>query len=126
MQALKDSRGSGAIVDMLDRLDLSRFEATYVSLATLLKRLRPAAQKIMFNTPPRQTTVPGDPTYSGGSTGTSSSLESKPETYAQNIAMKFIEATCLTIRKWLDRIEWVAPAAKLCLSPQYVNKFVLF
>jgi hypothetical protein len=121
MQVIKESRGSNAIQKMLRDRDISDFNSTYVSLATLLKRLQPEAQKITFSTPPGQTTMPQNSNLSGGSTATSSSVESKPETYTQNVAMKFIEATCLTIDKWLEGMEWIKPAANVYLSPQYIN-----
>ena len=81
---------------MLRSLDLADFNSTHVSLATLLERLRPAAaRQVAFATPPRQTTVPGDPNYSGGSTdstSTNSSSESKAEPYAQNVAKPLSES----------------------------------
>jgi hypothetical protein len=121
MQVIKESRGSNAIQKMLRDRDISDFNSTYVSLATLLKRLQPEAQKTTFSTPPGQTTMPQNSNLSGGSTATSSSVESKPETYTQNVAMKFIEATCLTIDKWLEGMEWIKSAANVYLSPQYIN-----
>lgn len=121
MQIVKESIGTEAIAEMIESRGLLRFESAYVSLATLLKRLRPVAPRIAFNTPPRQTTVPQNPNYSGGSTGTSSSIESKPETYAQDVARDFVKATCLTIGKWLHGIDWINPAAKAYLLPQYVH-----
>jgi hypothetical protein len=120
MHIFKDSGDGSAIIQMLDRLDLLRFEATYLSLASLLKRLRPVKPRILFNTPPGQTTVPGDPNYSGGSIATSSSLESKPEAYAQNVANDFLKATRSSIVKWLGGMEWANPEAKVYLFPQYV------
>lgn len=118
MHVVTESRGNNAIIEMLRNRGLPDFTSTYVALATLLKRLRQVARIQPFNTPPRQTTVPQDPNYSGGSTGTSSSVESKPETYAQNVATRFIEATCFTVGKWLEGIEWINPAAKAYLSSQ--------
>jgi hypothetical protein len=117
MQVVTESRGNNAIVEMLTPLNLLRFETTYISLATLLKRLRPAARTLAFNTPPGQTTVPQNPNYSGGSTGTNSSVESKPETYAQDVARDFLKATCITISKWLEGIQWINPVARAYLSP---------
>jgi hypothetical protein len=93
MAVVKNSRGSNAITQMLRKLDLVDFNPTYLSLASLFKRLRPAKQKLMFDTPPGQTTVPGDPNFSGGSAATNSSIESKPEVYAQNVANDFLKAT---------------------------------
>jgi hypothetical protein len=121
MQIIKESRGSNAIGKMLRGRDLADFKSAYVSLATLLKRLRPIGQNLPFNTPPGQTTVPQNPDFSGGSTGTNSSVESKPEIYAQNVALKFLEATCSTIDRWLEGIEWINPATKAYLLPQYVH-----
>jgi hypothetical protein len=121
MAVVKDSRNSTAMIDMLDRLNLVRFEAMYSSLETLFKQLRPAKQP-MFSTPPQQTTVPVNPNFSGGS---SSSTESKAELYAQNVISRFIDATCASIKKWLVEIEWANPEAKLYLSSQYVYKFII-
>jgi hypothetical protein len=118
MRVVTESRGNNAIVQLLNRLDLIRFESMYVTLATLLKRLRPVTRIQPSNTPPGQNTVPYNPNYSGGSTGTSSSVESKPVTYAQDVARDFLKATCLTIGEWLEGIEWINPAAKAYLSRQ--------
>jgi hypothetical protein len=98
MRVLKDSRINNAIVKMLRSLDLAD------SLATLLKRLRPLARPA-FATPPRQTTVPADPNYFGssiGSTSTSASSESKAEPYAQNVALRFLDATYITVIDWME------------------------
>jgi hypothetical protein len=124
MRVVKDSKGSKAITQMLDRLNLFRFEATYSSLASLLKRLRPAKPKT-FNTPPGQTTVPEDPNYSGGSIATNSSLESKPETYAQNVANDFLKATRHSIETWVEGITWTNPEAEVYLFPQYVIYYIV-
>jgi hypothetical protein len=125
---VKDSKDGNAITSMLDRLDLGRFDTMYLSLETLFKRLRPAKQKPMFSTPPQQTTVPANPIYSGGSMNsadTSSSTESKPELYAQDVAKDFVKATYVSIRRWLVGMEWANPEARLYLSSQYVYKFII-
>jgi hypothetical protein len=122
MQVLKEeSNVNTALGTMLESRNLLRFESMYTSLATLLTRLRPANQQIAFHTPPRQTTVPGDPNYSGGSTETSSSLESKAEPYAQNVALRFMEATYFTVSDWIERVRWANPASKVSLSTQYIH-----
>ena len=128
MAVVKNSKDGNAITEMLDRLDLGRFDTMYLSLESLLTRLRPAKQNPMFNTPPQQTTVPVNPIYSGGSADsadTSSSTESKPELYAQDVAKDFLKATYVTIRKWLVGMEWANPEARLYLSSQYVYKFII-
>ena len=123
MEVLKNCQGNREIFKMLRNLNLVEFNSPYVSLATLLSRLRASTHtQIAFATPPRQTTIPQDPNRSGGSTSTSSSTESKPEPYAQNVATKFLEATCTTVADWMEEIEWVNPKAKLYLSPQYVTR----
>ena len=105
---------------MLRRLDLGDFKSTYLSLVTLLSRLRQSSHtQIAFATPPGQTTVPQDPTRSGGSTSSSSSTESKPEPYAQNVATDFLKDTYATVVEWMGGIEWINPDAKVQLSPQY-------
>jgi hypothetical protein len=43
--------------------------------------------------------------FSGGSTATSSSVESKPETYAQDVARDLLKATYITIGTWLEGME---------------------
>lgn len=128
MRVLRDSDSNAAIVKMLSRLDLQGFQSTYISLATLLKRLRPVARQVAFATPPKQTTVPGDPNYSGGSTGstsTNSSSESKAEPYVQNVALRFLEATHITVIDWMEGIKWVNPLAKVSLSSQYIHLCVV-
>ena len=91
MNVLKDPESHPAIVKMLRMLDLGEFNSTYRSLASLLARLRRSSQtQITFATSPGQTTMPEDPNRSGGST---SSTESKPELYAQNVAFRFLEDT---------------------------------
>jgi hypothetical protein len=57
-----------------------------------------------FTTPAGQTTIPEDSNRSGGS---SSSTESKPEIYAQNVAVDFLKATYSTITEWMKNI-WIS------------------
>ena len=127
MNVLKNCIGNPEISKMLRMLDLTEFNSTYLSLATLLARLRRSTHtQIAFATPPGQTTMPEDPNRSGGSTSsTSQSTESKPEPYAQNVATDFLTATYSTVAEWMEDIEWVNPDAKLYLSPQYVHYFVI-
>ena len=107
---------------MLKALDLREFNSTYLSLTSLLARLRRSTHmQIAFATPPGQTTIPGDPHRSGGSASSSSSTESKPEPYAQNVATDFLKATYATVADWMEDIEWINPESKLYLSPQYVT-----
>ena len=98
-------------------LDLAEFNSTYLSLASLLARLRRSSQaQITFAMPPGQTTIPEDPNRSGGVT---SSTESKPEPYAQNFALRFLEETYSTIAEWMGGFEWINSDFKLYLYPQY-------
>jgi len=127
MNLLKDPNGHPEIFEMLQVLDLKDFNSMYLSLATLVARLRRSSHApIAFATPPEQTTIPEDPNRSGGSTSsisstsTGSSTESKPEPYAQDVATDFLKATYATVAKWMTRLDWVNPHAKLYLSPQYV------
>ena len=125
MNIIKNSIGNPEIFKMLRILDLKEFNSTYLSLSTLLTRLRRSMRtEIVFATPPGQTTLPQDPNRSGGSTfssSSSSSTESKPEPYAQNFATNFLTTTLSTIGEWMGNLHWANPAAKLSLSPQYVN-----
>jgi hypothetical protein len=122
MNILKDCEGNREIFKMLRKLDLVEFNSTYLSLATLLARLRRSTHtQIAFETPPGQTTIPKDPNHSGGSTLSSSSTESKPEPYAQNLATDFLKATYATVTEWMEDIKWINPEPKLYLSPQYVT-----
>jgi hypothetical protein len=122
MNVLKNFMGNPEIFKMLRTLDLREFNSTYLSLATLLARLRRSTHtQIAFATPPGQTTIPEDPNRSGGSTSSSSSTESKPEPYAQNVATNLLTATYSTVAEWIGDLEWVNPDAKLYLSPQYVS-----
>ena len=126
VKLLKDPDSYPKIFEMLRMLNLQEFNAVYLSLASLITRLRRSTHAaITFTTPLGQTTVPENPGLSGGSTSstsstsTSSSTESKPEPYAQNVAIDFLKATYATVIKWMTNLEWVNPQAKLYLSPQY-------
>jgi len=122
MNVLKDPDSHPEIFEMLRNLDLAEFNSTYLSLANLLARLRRSTHaQVAFATPPGQTTIPQRPNHSGGSKSTTSSTESKPEPYAQNVASKFLEATHSTIEKWMRRFEWANPQAKVYLTPQYAR-----
>lgn len=86
MHVLKDPESDPEISEMLRDLDLLEFHSAYSSLAKLLARLRHSTHtQVAFATPPGQTTIPEDPNRSRGSTSSSSSTESKPEPYAQNV-----------------------------------------
>jgi len=112
---------------MLRSLNLLEFHSTYLSLANLLARLRHSTRtQVAFATPPGKTTIPQDPNLSGGSTSSGSSTESKPEPYAQDVATQFLRATYSTVTKWMRRLEWVNPDAKLYLYPQYVAILFIF
>jgi hypothetical protein len=122
MHVLKDPDSHPEILEMLSSLNLMGFNSTYLSLTNLLARLRRSTHnQIVFITPPGQTTVPENPNRSGGSTSSSSSTESKPEPYAQNVATDFLKATYSMVVKWMIRFEWVNPDVKLYLSPQYIR-----
>jgi hypothetical protein len=121
MNNIKDPEMDFELPDMLRSLELLEFSAAYSSLATLLARLRRSTHRqVAFATPPGQTTIPHDPNFSHGSASTSSSTESKPEPYAQNVATNFLNATHFTVGKWMKRFEWINPQAKVYLSPQYI------
>jgi hypothetical protein len=122
MHVLKDCEGNRQIFKMLQVLDLKDFNSAYLSLTTLLARLRRSTHtQIAFTTPPGQITTPEDSNYSGGSASSSSSTESKPELYSQNVATDFLKATYATVAEWMEDIEWVDPNVKLYLSPQYIH-----
>jgi len=122
MHILKDPDSHPEILEMLRSLNLLEFNSTYLSLANLLARRRHSTRtQVAFATPPGQTTIPQDPNLSGGSTSSGSSTESKPEPYAQDVATQFLRATYSTVTKWMRRLEWVNPDAKLYLYPQYVT-----
>lgn len=119
MHILRDPENDPEILEMLRKLDLPEFYSAYSSLAILLARVRHSTHtQVTFATPPGQMTIPEDPNHSGGTTSSSSSTESKPEPYAQNVATNFLIATHSTVSKWMRRFEWVNPKAKLYLSPQ--------
>ena len=100
-------------------LDLKEFSSTYSSLATLLAQRRRSTgdTRIAFQTPPGKTTIPENPDRSGGS---SSSTESKPEVYAQNVAIDFLKATHSTVAQWMEDIGWMNSEAGIHLSSQYI------
>src|SRR5215813_12937008 len=124
MNIIKDPEIDPGISGLLRSLDLLEFSPTYLSLASLLARLRRSTHtQITFATPPTQVTKPEDPNRSGGSTSTSSSTESKPEPYAQDVAIDFLKGTYFTVEKWMKRFEWANPDARLYLSPQYPRVF---
>jgi hypothetical protein len=117
MNILKDPDSHPAIFKMLRMLNLGEFNSTYMSLASQFTRLRRLSQnQIAFTTPPGQTTAHKDPNRSEGST---SSTELKPELYAQNVALKFLEDTYSTIAKWMSSFEWIDSDSKLYCYPQY-------
>jgi hypothetical protein len=121
VDALKRCDHDQDIFATLHTLDLGEFNYAYLSLTTLLTRLRRSTQTpLAFSTPPGQTTMPDAPNRSGGSTSTSSSTESKPEPYSQNFATDFLKATYITIARLIGRFEWANPNAKVRLSPQYI------
>ena len=69
MHVLKDPDSHPEIFEMLRSLDLIEFNSTYLSLASLLARLRNSTHtQVAFATPPGRTTIPQDPNRSGGST----------------------------------------------------------
>ena len=117
---MKNFEGNAKIFRMLETLGLAGFNSTYSSLTTLLARRRRSTgdTRLVFQTPPGQTTIPEDPDHSGGS---SSSTESKPEINAQNVAVDFLKATHSTVPEWTENIGWVNSEAKLHLSPQYIR-----
>jgi hypothetical protein len=118
MNYVKNFEGNAKIIKMLRILDLKEFSSTYSSLSTLLSRCRRSTgdTRLVFQTPPGQTTVPEDPNRSGGS---SSSTESKPEIYAQNVVTDFLKSTHSTVAEWMEDVGWVNSEVKLHLSPQY-------
>ena len=114
------------ILEMLQRLDLEKFEAVYLALATLLARLRRSTQntQVVFRTPPTQTTIPVDPNRTGGSgssRSSNSSSESKGEPYAQSAAMKLLDVAFITTARWTKPSEWARPEAKLSFFVQYAS-----
>src|SRR5947207_10417905 len=114
MDYVKNFEGNAKIHRMLDTLGLARFSSTYSSLTTLLAQRRHSTGVTrVFQTPPGQTTIPEDPNRSAGS---SSSTESKPEMYGQNVATRFLDATHSTVAEWTENIGWVNSEVKLHLS----------
>lgn len=107
---------------MLTELGLQDFASSYSFLGTLLARARNSMKTIPvgYETLLGQTTVPQDPKYSGRSTESSSSAESKGEPYVNNVATKFLDTTLFTISDWVERIQWANPKAQACLFYQYI------
>jgi hypothetical protein len=122
MNVIKNGISNSELVKMLRTLGLTEFNTTYLSLATLLARVRRSTHaEVVYATPPGQTTIPEDPNHSGGSISSSSSTESKPEPYAQNVATNLLTTTYSTVIEWIEEIDWANPQAKLRLSSQYVD-----
>jgi hypothetical protein len=119
MNHVKNFEGNAKIVNMLRMLDLKEFTSTYSSLGILLAQCRRSTgdTQMVFRTPPGKTTIPEDPDHSSGS---SSSTQSKPEIYAQNVAVDFLKSTHSTMAQWMEGIGWVNSEVKLHVSPQYV------
>lgn len=116
-------RGAGTQAKkMLASLGLQYFSQSYGSLGTLLARVRNSigTTPVGYETPLGQMTVPQDPKYSGHSTESSSSAESKAEPYVNNVATKFLETAFLTISDWVERIQWANPNADAFLFHQYI------
>jgi hypothetical protein len=121
VDALRRCDHNQDVFEILDILDLGEFKYAYLSLKTLLTRIRRSTQTpLKFSTPPGQTIVPENSNRSGGSISISSSTESKAEPYSQNLATRFLEATYTTIARLIGRLEWANPIAKVCLSTQYI------
>lgn len=51
--------------------------------------------------------------------------EQNPQAQAQNVVLRFTEATCSIIGNWMEGIKWATPDAKLYLSPQYVTPYII-
>ena len=111
------------ILEMLQRLDLAKFEGLYLALSTLLARLRHSTQdtQIVFRTPPTQTAVPTDSNRTGGSDSSkssNSSSESKGEPYAQSAAMELLKVAFITTARWMKINDWAGPEASLSFFVQ--------
>jgi hypothetical protein len=96
-------------MQMLTGCGLLQFASAYNSLGTLLPRVRSltGTVPVIYSTPPGQTTVPQDPSFSGGSSGSNSSAQSKGEPYVNNFATEFLKITFLVISPWVGRAQWM-------------------
>jgi hypothetical protein len=108
-------------MQMLASCGLLLFAPAYNSLGTLLARVRRSmgTAPVIYSTPPGQTTVPQDPSFTGGSSGSNSSAQSKWEPYVNNFATKFLETTFIVISPWVGRARWMIPRAEAFLFSQY-------
>ena len=111
-------------MQMLSNSGLMQFAPAYISLGTLLARVRRSTgiAPVIYSTPPGQTTVPQDPSLSGGSSGSSgsdSSAQSNGEPYVNDFATNFLETTFLVISPWVGRVQWMNPRANAFLLSQY-------
>jgi len=121
MSIVKRRGASSESMQMLASRGLLLFAPAYNSLGTLLARVRSSmgTAPVIYATPPGQTTVPQDPSFSGGSSRSNSSAESKGEPYVNNFATKFLETTFLVISPWVERARWMIPKADAFLFSQY-------
>jgi hypothetical protein len=85
-----------------------RFEKFYNSLGLVLRTRAsklPPNQIALITTPPTQSTVPADPTYSSG-TDSTTSHDSKHEHYTDFAANDFVWATFQSLEEKLDYLAW--------------------
>lgn len=108
------------LTQMLDERGLSKFVLAYDSLRTLFSRVRNSKDTapVMYKTPPLQTTVPRNPTFTDGSDISNSSAESKPEDYVNDFTINFLKTAFFTIDQWIEELQWANPDAKAFLCTQ--------
>jgi len=108
-------------MQMLSNSGLMQFAPAYTTLGTLFARVRRSTgtAPVIYSTPPGQTTVPQDPSLSGGSSGSDSSAQSKGEPYVNDFATEFLKTTFLVIIPWVGRVQWMNPRANAFLLSQY-------
>jgi len=101
-----------------DALQLGSFGVAYEALVSVLERRESSHQANEFRTPPRQTTVPIDATFSGDSVVSKSSSDSKGESFVQKFADRFIDSSFISLRPYLDGFVWMDPTYRARLRIQ--------
>ena len=105
---------------------LTFFSTAYSKLSSILEKGQSSSSKralAAYDTPPNQTTIPADPTYSHQSKSskhsidTISSGDSKRENYTQLFADSFITASLTVFQLYSGTtISWLDPVYEFALS----------
>jgi hypothetical protein len=100
-----------------DALQLGSFGVAYAALNSVMER-RHSSNRAEPQTPPNQTTVPVDPTFSGDSVVSKSSTDSKGEPFVQKFADRFVDSSLSSLQPYLEDLNWMDPTYRAFLGIQ--------